>query len=200
MINYATGIDPLLKDMRRYLPRFAGMKAGDTVLDVCCGSGAQVGEYLSYGVVARGVDNNPSMLALASRYKLTQDSADSSLSLADATSLPFADKAFDFTSVSLALHDKEIGMVDMILSEMKRVTRKSGRMIFADYNVPVPNNIIGFAIRAIEMFAGQEHFRCYREYIKIGGLHSILKRNGINVVKETALKGNNIILILARVA
>ncbi len=39
LISYATVIDPLLKDMREYLPRFAGMKAGDTVLDVCCGEG-----------------------------------------------------------------------------------------------------------------------------------------------------------------
>jgi ubiquinone/menaquinone biosynthesis C-methylase UbiE len=186
--------------MREYLPRFAGMKAGDTVLDVCCGSGAQLYEYLRCGVLARGVDNNPRMLALSRRYNLLLNAATSSLTLADATQLPFADGEFDFTSVSLALHDKEIPVVDTILSEMKRVTRDGGGLVFADYSVPLPDNVTGVVIRAIERFAGQEHSRCFGNYLKIGGLHSILRRNGITAIKETKVKQNNIMLVMADVA
>jgi ubiquinone/menaquinone biosynthesis C-methylase UbiE len=200
LISYATVIDPLLNDMRKYLPRFAGMKAGDTVLDVCCGSGAQICEYLRCGVLAQGVDNNPRMLALARRYNLPQNGATSSLMLADAAQLPFADEEFDFTSVSLALHDKESPVVDMILSEMKRVTRDGGGLVFADYSVPLPDNVTGVVIRTIERFAGREHSRCFGNYLKIGGLHSILRRNGITAIKETMVKQNTIMLVLAEAA
>ncbi len=75
--------------------------------------------------------------------------------LADAAQLPFADGEFDFTSVSLALHDKEDPAVDMILSEMKRVTRDGGGLVFADYSVPLPDNMTGVVIRTIERFAGR---------------------------------------------
>jgi ubiquinone/menaquinone biosynthesis C-methylase UbiE len=67
-INYATVIDPILREVRQYLPAFAGMKTGDSVLDVCCGSGVQVYEYLRKGLAAQGVDNNnKQMLDLARR-------------------------------------------------------------------------------------------------------------------------------------
>ena len=67
-INYTTTIDPVLRDVRRYVPDFAGMRAADNVLDVCCGSGAQVYEYFRKGLLARGMDNSQQMLDLAWRY------------------------------------------------------------------------------------------------------------------------------------
>ncbi len=46
------------------------MKAGDKVLDVCCGTGAQVLEYGRRGIVATGIagiDISLSMLKIATR-------------------------------------------------------------------------------------------------------------------------------------
>jgi ubiquinone/menaquinone biosynthesis C-methylase UbiE len=42
MFNYETLVDPLLRDLRKHTPEFAGMRTGDKVIDVCCGTGAQV--------------------------------------------------------------------------------------------------------------------------------------------------------------
>ncbi len=197
MINYATCIDPLLKDVRKYIPGFAGMQPGDSVLDVCCGSGAQVYEYLRCGVLAQGVDNNPDMLGLAGKYYSADGDLSSRLTLADATRLPFNDEEFDFTSITMALHDKESAFMDMILFEMQRVTRKNGVIILADYNVPLPWNIAGISIRIIERLAGAEHYRCFKKFLTMEGLHGVIRRNGIKVIRQTVMKSSNIMLILA---
>jgi ubiquinone/menaquinone biosynthesis C-methylase UbiE len=200
MINYATCIDPLLRDVRKYIPAFAGMQPGCSVLDVCCGSGAQVYEYLCCGVLAQGVDNNPDMLGLAGKYYSADGDLSSRLTLADATGLPFKDEEFDFTSITMALHDKESASIDRILAEMKRVTRKNGSIILADYNTPLPWNMAGTIIRAIEKLAGTEHHRCFKKFLQMDGLHDVARRNGIKIIRRAFMKSNNIMLILATAA
>ncbi len=197
-INYATIVDPILRDVRIYMPDFAGMKAGDSVLDVCCGSGAQVHEYLCKGLVAQGVDNSQPMLDLAQRYYAKTALSSASFILADAAHLPFANGSFDFTSVSMALHDKDVTLVNMIISEMKRVTRLGGTLVFADYSMPLPRSITGYFIRVIEFFAGTAHFRNFRWYLKDSGLRRVMQDNWLSVVKETRVKNGNITLLVAR--
>ena len=53
---YVTLIDPLLRDIRLFVPGFAGMKAGDRVLDVCCGTGDQVLHCAAGGIKAKAAD------------------------------------------------------------------------------------------------------------------------------------------------
>jgi ubiquinone/menaquinone biosynthesis C-methylase UbiE len=67
MFNYETLVDPLLRDLRKCTPEFSGMKVGDKVLDVCCGTGAQVFEYGRRGIIATGIDISPNMLNIATR-------------------------------------------------------------------------------------------------------------------------------------
>jgi ubiquinone/menaquinone biosynthesis C-methylase UbiE len=197
-INYATVIDSILRDAREYLPEFAGMKAGDSILDVCCGSGAQVYEYIRKGLSAQGVDNSQQMLDLACRYYAKSALSSASFTLADAAHLPFADGSFDFTSISLALHDKDAAMIDMILAEMKRVTRRGGGLVFMDYSVPLPRSLTGYLIRAIEFLAGEEHSRNFRHYLQNGGLSRIFANNELRLVKAERVKSGNITLMLAQ--
>jgi ubiquinone/menaquinone biosynthesis C-methylase UbiE len=196
-VNYTTVIDPILRDVRICLPEFAGMHAGDSILDVCCGSGAQVYEYIRKGLCAHGVDNSQQMLDLAQRYYEKFDMTSASFILADAAHLPFADGSFDFTSISLALHDKDAAMIDMILAEMKRVTRRGGGLVFMDYSVPLPRNLTGYLIRAIEFLAGEEHSRNFRHYLQKGGLSPIFAHTELRLVKAERVKSGNITLMLA---
>ena len=65
LLNYSNLVDPLLRGIRDFAPAFAGMTVGDKVLDVCCGTGAQVIRYGLYGIEAIGIDNDPKMINLA---------------------------------------------------------------------------------------------------------------------------------------
>jgi len=188
MFNYETLVDPLLRDLRKFTPEFSGMKAGDKVIDVCCGTGAQVLEYGRRGIVATGIDISPSMLKIATRNIRRQKAVNVSFQLANATSLPFPDGYFDYASISLGLHDKEKPIRYQIISEMKRVVKQDGALILIDFQVPLPRNVWAVSARAIEFLAGGSHYQGFKDYLANGGLEDILKNHGLREECRTYLK------------
>lgn len=196
-INYATVIDPVMHDIRRRVPDFAGMQPGERVLDVCCGSGAQVCEYRRRGLDALGLDNSLQMLELAEKYYGHCGAHSSSFILGDAAQLPFDDGSFNYTSVSMALHDKEASLADVIVEEMRRVTREDGKLVFVDYSFPLPHNGAGYLMRFIEFLAGGQHYRSFRRYLVSGGLKGLFAGHGLKQTACTTFKGGSISLVLA---
>jgi ubiquinone/menaquinone biosynthesis C-methylase UbiE len=178
MFNYENLVDPLLKNLRKFTPEFSGIKAGDRVIDVCCGTGAQVLEYGRRGAAATGIDIDPNMLKIATNNLNRQKAVNVSFRLADATSLPFPDGYFDYASVSLGLHDKEKPVQYQIISEMKRVIKQDGAFM-----------------RAIEFLAGGSHYRSFKDYLANGGLEDILKNHGLHEERRTYLKKGLLVAI-----
>ena len=194
-LNYSTLIDPLLRGIRLYTIYFSRMKAGDRVLDVCCGTGAQAFYYARDGIMATGIDLDPNMLKLARKDKRKTDNV--SFQRADACYLPFKDNSFDCASISFALHEKERAARDKIISEMKRVVRKGGALILLDFQVPVPNTMFSRLVKVIEFFAGREHHRCFRDYLAQGGLDVLLVRNQLAEARRDYLNDGLITIIKA---
>jgi SAM-dependent methyltransferase len=198
MFNYRTIVDPLFRDVRKYLPEFAGFKQGDRVIDVCCGTGAQVFEYGRRGVVANGIDISPGMMALAADAKIRQGLANVSFQRADAASLPFPDSCFNYASVTLGLHDKEKPVRDRIVSEMKRVVGRDGALVLVDYSVPLPGNLWAVLTRVIEFFAGGAHYLGFKDYYATGGMIEILKNHGLREERAVSLKNGLLVAVKAR--
>jgi len=188
MFNYETLVDPLLRDLRKFTPEFSGMEAGDKVIDVCCGTGAQVLEYGRHGIIATGIDSSQDMLKIATRNKVRQKAVNVSFQLADATNLPFPDGYFNYATVSFGLHDKEKPIRYQIISEMKRIIKQDGALILIDFQVPVPRNAWAVFARVIEFLAGGSHYRGFKDYLANGGLEDILKNHGLREECRTYLK------------
>ncbi len=188
MFNYETLVDPLLRDLRKFTPEFSGMKAGDKVIDVCCGTGAQVLEYERHGIIATGIDSSQGMLKIAIRNRMRLKAVNVSFQLADATNLPFPDGYFDYATISLGLHDKEKPIRYKIISEMKRIVKQDGALILVDFQVPLPRNAWAVFARAIEFLAGGSHYQGFRDYLASGGLEDILKNHGLREECRTYLK------------
>jgi len=195
---YSTVIDPLLRDLRVHVPQFSGMKAGDRVLDVCCGTGDQVLHYARRGIIAAGIDHSPHMIRVAERNKRKHGLRNVSFQVGDATELPFRDHCFDYASISLALHEKEASPRNRIISEMKRVVRKEGILVFVDFQVPLPRNPYTCVAQAIEFIAGGEHHRYFKDYIGQGGLEEILRENQVSEEKRDYLKSGLVVIIEAK--
>ena len=193
--TYAAVIDTVLRDIRAYTPGFAGMQTGEKLLDVCCGTGDQALYYAARGIEAVGIDDAPRMIAWARRNSRRRGLHGASFQVANAEELPFEDKTFDYVSISLALHDKNGASRDIIISEMKRVVKDEGSLLFIDFAVPMPRNPYGLAIRAVEFFAGWDHFRCSRDYIRQGGLDALFKRHGIRGEKRGYMKYGTIVIV-----
>ena len=194
-LNYSTLIDPLLRGVRLYTIYFSKMKAGDRVLDVCCGTGDQAFHYARAGIMATGIDLDPNMLKLARKDK--RKTSNVSFQRADACYLPFKDNCFDYASISLALHEKERAARDKIIAEMKRVVRKGGALIFLDFQVPLPKKMLPYLVKIVEFFAGREHHRCFRDYLAQGGLDVLLARNQLAETRRGYLNDGLITIIKA---
>ena len=198
LLNYETLIDPLLRDLRLFLSEFGGLKAGEKVLDVCCGTGVQAIEYARRGIIATGIDLDTAMLKTAERKRSESGLSNLEFRLADAASLPFAGGSFDAASISLALHGKTADVREKVVAEMQRVVKQGGILLFADFNAPLPGNFDTFVLNSIEYIAGREHYRNSRDYLDSGGLGRILARHNIVAGKTDYLKNGNFLLIKAR--
>lgn len=197
-LNYENLIDPMLRDLRVYLPEFGGFKAGDRVLDVCCGTGAQAIVYARIGVIVTGIDLDPAMIKTAEEKKRKSGLTNVSFRVADAAHLPFDDGVFDAASIFLALHEKRADVREKVVSEMKRVVKRGGTLLFVDFRAPMPGNSYTRITTAIEFIAGREHFRNSRDFLRSGGLCPILERHDVAPEKISYLMRDNLMLVKAR--
>jgi len=197
LFNYSTLFDPILKDVRICVAGLAVVKAGDRVLDVCCGTGDQVFYYTQKGAIATGVDQNPDMIELAEKNRKRRGFKHSTFRVASATELPFPDGYFDGASISLGLHEMERDERNRAVSEMKRVVKKKGVLMFIDFQVPLPKNSIAYLIRAVEFLAGRDNHKRFTDYLAQGGLDQILKETELTPQKQALLKLGNLQVIKA---
>jgi ubiquinone/menaquinone biosynthesis C-methylase UbiE len=188
ILIYETLVDHFLKDLRKFTPEFSNMRAGDRVIDVCSGTGAQVVEYGRHSINAIGIDSDRGMLQTATRNQVRKKAVNVSFQLADAANLPFPDNCFDYASISFGLHDKEKPIRYQIISEMKRIVKKDGALILIDFQVPLPGNAWAVVTRVIEFLVGGSHYRGFKDYLKNGGIEDILKNHGLHEVRRAYLK------------
>jgi ubiquinone/menaquinone biosynthesis C-methylase UbiE len=120
-------VPALFLDRTRPLLELAGIKAGDTILDVGCGTGVLAREAwrrMNGDGAVTGIDRNDGMLATASRIE-----PDIEWQIGQAESLPFENASFDHVISQFALMFFEDRARS--LSEMWRVTKPGGRLTVA---------------------------------------------------------------------
>ena len=167
------------------------VKAGMNVLDIGCGTGAHLSLYQKANCNVFGVDLSSSMLKVA-KEKLGE-SAD--LKLCNATDTGFDDNNFDLILSSTVLHEMpEITRIE-ILKEARRILKSDGRILLIDFYPGPIKKFKGIYTKIIitiaEIFAGREHFKNYRYFIKNGGLPELLKRTGLKIMDKRIVSGGN---------
>ncbi len=179
-IVYSLLIDPLLSGLRRQLA--AQIKSGETVIDIACGTGAQLIELAEKAQSCTGVDISESMVRFATRSASKRKLTNITFEAHDATDLShFYNRKFDVAVLSMALHQFPPELHAPILSEIKKVTAK---LIVLDYAVPLPKNYAGVASKTAEFLAGREHNRNFKSFVRAGGLNSVLSANGFTIKKS----------------
>jgi SAM-dependent methyltransferase len=160
----STFVPALFGDWARRLVDAAELAAGQSVLDVACGTGvvarAAADRVGSTGVVV-GVDRNDAMLAVARRLR-----PDLRWQLGDAGALPFEDGSFDtvLSQAALMFFDDRV----TALREMGRVAGSAGRVV-----VQVPGRLAGSPgylplTEAVARHAPAEVLDVLRAYFAVG--------------------------------
>ena len=123
---------------RERLTEVAGLQAGESVLDVGCGTGTlaitakqRVGQL---GVVV-GIDASPEMIERAKR-KAHRARVEVRFQTAVVEALPFPDASFDVVLNTLMLHHLPRPVREQCAREMRRVLKPSGRVLAVDFAAP----------------------------------------------------------------
>ncbi len=124
-------------DIRSFLAEAAHLKEGDSVLDICTGTGSlllrlrqKIGEE---GLIA-GVDFSRGMLNVCS--KKTNKHRNIFLIESDAANLPFKGQTFDAVTCSHAFYELKGNVRDRTLKEVARVVKKGKPFLMMEHDVP----------------------------------------------------------------
>lgn len=113
-----------------HLVHFAGVAAGEQVLDVACGTGVVAVTAARCGAQVRGLDLSPALLDRAQLNAATAD-VEIEFTEGDVEALPYADGEFD---VVLSQFGHMFGPRPAIaLAEMLRVLKPGGRIAFTTW-------------------------------------------------------------------
>jgi hypothetical protein len=94
---------------------------------------------------------------------------------------------------SMAVHQFDSDLAVKVLAEMKRIAR---RVLIVDYNHPMPRGWGRSVAWGIERIAGGEHYRNFRSYMRLGGIHHFTRQAGIAVVSEVIRAGGVFVVVI----
>jgi ubiquinone/menaquinone biosynthesis C-methylase UbiE len=117
----------------------AGLKTGESVLDVGCGTGTlaiAAKRHVGAAGKAYGIDASPEMIARA-RKKAKKATADVAFQNAFVENLPFPDATFDLVLSTTMLHHLPDKVRRQCLREVRRVLKPAGRFLAVDFGGPV---------------------------------------------------------------
>jgi ubiquinone/menaquinone biosynthesis C-methylase UbiE len=147
VIHWALGYDVLVRVLslggeRAYREKtleLAGLKAGESVLDMGCGTGTlAIAAKHRVGATGRvyGIDASPEMIARA-RKKAKKGAAEITFENALVENLPFQNAHFDVVLCTTVLHHLPDKARRECLGEVRRVLKPGGRFLAVDFGGPV---------------------------------------------------------------
>jgi ubiquinone/menaquinone biosynthesis C-methylase UbiE len=158
LIQWARWYDPFVtvftlgqnQALRRRTAELAGIKPGDRVLDVGCGTGdltlAAAARAGSQGEVV-GIDASPEMIA-AARAKATGRGSAARFDVGLIERIPYSDDSFDVALSSLMLHHLPGRLKQEGLAEVYRVLKPGGKLLVVDMQND-PHGMVRAAIAAL---------------------------------------------------
>ena len=188
---YQILIDPLLSSIRQSISMMVGTE--ETVIDIACGTGSLSVELSKHAQHVTGIDLSEDMIVTAKRTANKLNICNISFEIMDAGNLSvFSDGKFDVAVTSMSMHQFDPATAVKVLREMRRIAR---RLIIADYNCPMNPGPGATLARIIERFAGGEHFRNFRLYMKRGGLTKLTEETGLQIT-ATEIRGSGVFVVV----
>ena len=101
----------------------------------------------------------------------------------------YEENSFDYSIMCQVIHELPSDKQLEILAELMRIGQNT---IILDYNIPLPKNTMGLAMRMVEATFGRDHYNNFKSYITSGGIIGILEKAGLQskITRRFAFKRN----------
>jgi ubiquinone/menaquinone biosynthesis C-methylase UbiE len=129
---------------RKRLLSLAGLRRGESVLDIGCGTGLLAilaKEQVGLGGTVRAIDASPEMIARA-RAKAGRARVEVDFLLAPAQELPFPDAQFEVVLSTLMIHHLPRSARAQLTREVRRVLKPGGRFLVVDFTTSTRKSAI----------------------------------------------------------
>jgi len=171
---------------------YLGLKLGDRVLDVCCGSGASAipaAEMVGTNGSVTGIDLAENLLELARSKAEQQNLTNVQFQSGDITQLPFEDRCFDVAVCVFGIFF--VPDMTSALSELKRVLRPAGKLAITTWGPRLfepANTAFWNAVRNFrpDLYKG---FNPWDRISEVEDLRSLLAAVGFEDLKIVAESG-----------
>jgi demethylmenaquinone methyltransferase/2-methoxy-6-polyprenyl-1,4-benzoquinol methylase len=189
---------------KRRLIAEAGVRRGETVLDLACGTGDIAFEAAARGASVFGLDITPRMIVLAREKVLRIESAGVSPAprflVGDMCALPFPDQSVDVVTTGYGL--RNVPVIEEATDEIARVLKPGGRLASLDFNRPESRvvrvvylaylSVVGAALGWI-LHGDPDTYRyipeSIRRYPGAAGVAAILRAKGFQSVQIRRVLG-----------
>ncbi|MCB0750951.1 MAG: class I SAM-dependent methyltransferase [Ignavibacteriae bacterium] len=88
---------------------------------------------------------------------------------------------FDYGVLTYVIHEMPESERVKLLLELKEVSEK---IIIGDYFVPAPKSFWGGINIVVEYLAGSDHYNNFKNFVKNGGIYSLVKEANLKIVNE----------------
>ncbi|CAM4221824.1 demethylmenaquinone methyltransferase [Paenibacillus tarimensis] len=191
------------KAWRKFTMRKMNIQAGETAIDICCGTcdwTIAIAKASGTGHVV-GLDFSQNMLDIGHK-KLDKEGLDSQISLVqgNAMSLPYPDHSFDYATIGFAL--RNVPDLHKVLQEMRRVVKPGGKVVCLELSKPTWQPFKGiyyFYFRRLLPLVGKLVAKSYEQYKWLPEslvafpdrheLKAIFEQNGLRQVEAYPLTG-----------
>jgi ubiquinone/menaquinone biosynthesis C-methylase UbiE len=153
--DHATGLFGLGRSFRQRTVELAGIKPGDKVLDVGCGTGTLAliaKEAAGPDGDVHGIDAAPEMIEVANRNAQKAGLA-VNFQPALIEDLPFAGDEFDVVLSSFMIHHLPDDLKQQGFAELYRVLKPGGKLLVVDFGKPT--NLIARMVAAVFNASGE---------------------------------------------
>jgi len=158
----------------------AWIEPGSTCLDACCGTGGVAFQLATKCERVVGVDISARMIDRADELRRRRGLDHVSFRVGDVSAMSPGER-FDVATVAMGLHEMPTEARARVLPALLEVAPV---VVIADFAVPMPWNLAGLRNRVIELSGGRRHFAGFRDYVRRGGLPTLIEQAGARIERQ----------------
>lgn len=179
----------IAKNQLKYFSRVKQfIKKDSKILDAGCGTALLALVLKELNVNYTGIELSEKNFLIASQ-NLAKHKIDGIIYLADVSDyLNSRDEFFDYAFISFVLHEID---EEKRLKILQSIAKYSSYQILIDYSSNQENTFYKFINLTVELIAGKNHYKNFKNFINNHGLKKLINELGLTIIQQIKFENYN---------